>query len=275
MTNKLAGKRLAVLGAGKIGGILLQAFLRQKLISPKQVCATVRHPEKAKALAKRLRIPVTTDNHAAVKKADIILLGVKPLTIKNVLEEIRPEVSAKQLIISVAASVPTSYVEERLAAGVPVVRAMPNTPCAIGAGMTGLAKGKHASAAHLDLAQMLFDAVGRTVVVDEKLMDAVTGLSASGPAFIYIILESLAEAGVKVGLPRDVATLLAAQTMHGAARVVLETGEHPAQLKDGVTTPAGCTIDGILELEDGKVRVTLIKAVVKATQRARELLFEG
>ena len=275
MTNKLAGKRLAVLGAGKIGGILLLAFLRQKLISPKQVCATVRHLEKAKALAKRLRISVTTDNRAAVKKAEIILLGVKPLTMKDVLEEIRPEISAKQLIISVAASVPTNYVEERLAPGVPVVRAMPNTPCAIGAGMTGLAKGKHASAAHLDVAQLLFDSVGRTVVVDEKLMDAVTGLSASGPAFIYIILESLAEAGVKVGLPRDVATLLAAQTMHGAARVVLETGEHPAQLKDGVTTPAGCTIDGILELEDGKVRVTLIKAVVKATQRARELLFEG
>jgi pyrroline-5-carboxylate reductase len=275
MKNKLAGKRLAVLGAGKIGGILLQAFLRQKLISPKQVCATVRHADKAAALAKRLRISVTTDNRAAVKNADIILLGVKPQTVKDVLEEIRPAVSAKQLIISVAASVPTNYVEERLAAGVPVVRAMPNTPCAIGVGMTGLARGRHAGATHLDVAQLLFDAVGRTVVVDEKLMDAVTGLSASGPAFIYILLESLAEAGVKVGLPRDVATLLAAQTMHGAARVVLETGEHPAQLKDGVTTPAGCTIDGILELEDGKVRVTLIKAVVKATQRARELLFEG
>ena len=275
MKNKLAGKRLAVLGAGKIGGILLQAFLRQKLISPKQVYAAVRHPEKAKALAARLRIRVTTDNRAAVRAADIILLCVKPQTVQEVLEQIRPEVTAKQLIISVAASVPTAYVEERLAPGVPVVRAMPNTPCAVGAGMTGLAKGSHAGASHLDVAQTLFDAVGRTVVVDEKLMDAVTGLSASGPAFIYILLESLAEAGVKVGLPRDVATLLAAQTMYGAARVVLETGDHPALLKDAVTTPAGCTIDGILELEDGKVRVTLIKAVVKATQRARELLFEN
>jgi pyrroline-5-carboxylate reductase len=120
----------------------------------------------------------------------------------------------------------------------------------------------------------MFDAVGRTVVVDEKNMDAVTGLSASGPAFAYIILESLAEAGVKVGLPRDVATLLAAQTMKGAASVVIETGDHPALLKDAVTTPAGCTIDGILELEEGKLRVTLIKAVVKATDRAGELLFE-
>jgi len=148
---------------------------------------------------------------------------------------------------------------------------MPNTPCVVGCGMTALCKGKFATAQHLEIASTLFGVVGRTVVVDEKLMDAVTGLSASGPAYIYIILESLAEAGVKVGLPRDVATLLAAQTTLGAATVVLETGEHPAQLKDTVTTPAGCTIDGILELEEGKLRVTLIKAVVKAAQRAKEL----
>src|SRR6202167_3535800 len=140
--------------------------------------------------------------------------------------------------------------------------------------MTRICKGKCARPSDLELARALFDAVGRTVVVDEKLMDAVTGLSASGPAFAYIILESFAEAGVKVGLPRDVSILLAAQMMKGAASVVLETGDHPALLKDSVTTPAGCTIDGILELEDGKLRVTLIKAVVKATQRAGELLFE-
>jgi pyrroline-5-carboxylate reductase len=155
-----------------------------------------------------------------------------------------------------------------------VIRAMPNTPSAVGCGMTGICGGSHATAAHLKTARLMFDTVGRTVVVDEKNMDAVTGLSASGPAYAYIILESLAEAGVKVGLPRDVATLLAAQTMKGAASVVLETGDHPALLKDAVTTPAGCTIDGIMELEEGKLRVTLIKAVVKATHRAGELLFE-
>jgi pyrroline-5-carboxylate reductase len=148
---------------------------------------------------------------------------------------------------------------------------MPNTPCALGAGMTALCKGRFAKPQQVEVARALFDVVGRTVVVDEKHMDAVTGLSASGPAYIYIILESLAEAGVKVGLPRDVATLLAAQTVMGAAKVVLETGDHPALLKDAVTTPAGCTIDGILELEEGKLRVTLIKAVVKAAQRAKEL----
>lgn len=138
--------------------------------------------------------------------------------------------------------------------------------------MTGICRGRFADDSHLEMAEALFKAVGMTVVLDEKHMDAVTGLSASGPAFIYIILESLAEAGVKVGLPRDIATLLVAQTVQGAARVALESGHHPALLKDAVTTPAGCTIDGILELEEGKLRVTLIKAVVKATERAKELL---
>ena len=149
---------------------------------------------------------------------------------------------------------------------------MPNTPALVKKGMTGIARGAHAEKQHLELARTIFDAVGRTVVVDEKHLDAITGLSASGPAFIYIVIESLAEGGVKVGLPRDLATELAAQTVLGSGAMVLETGEHPARLKDLVTTPAGCTIDGILELEDGGLRVTLIKAVVRATLRAKELL---
>ena len=274
MKTKLSLKRLAVLGAGKIGGILVRAFLKQGLVTPKQAVATVKHAERAQALSKELGIEVSTDNRAAARQADIILVCVKPQTVREVLEEIRPEVGEDKLIVSVAASVPTQYLEKYLAANVPVVRAMPNTPCGIGCGMTGICKGSHATPSHLETARILFETVGRALVVDEKHMDAVTGLSASGPAFIYIILESLAEGGVKVGLPRDVATLLAAQTTQGAARVVLETGDHPALLKDGVTTPAGCTIDGILELEEGKLRVTLIKAVVKATERAGQLLFE-
>jgi pyrroline-5-carboxylate reductase len=274
MTSKLFDKKLAVLGAGKLGGILLRAYLKQGLFSAKNVTATVRHEDKAAGLASELGVSVTTNNRKAVKGADIILLGVKPQIVGEVLKEIKPHVSKGALVISVAASVPTAYYEQRLAKKVSVIRAMPNTCSAVGAGMTGICKGSHASAEHLEIAKALFNAVGRTVVVDEKNMDAVTGLSASGPAFVYIILESLAEAGVKVGLPRDVATLLASQTMKGAASVVLETGHHPALLKDQVTTPAGCTIDGIMELEEGKLRVTLIKAVVKATHRAGELLFE-
>jgi pyrroline-5-carboxylate reductase len=274
MTTKLSDKKLAVLGAGKLGGILLRAYLKKGLFKAKQVTATVKHGEKAATLTKELGVNVTSDNRKAVKGADIVLLGLKPQTVGDVLREIGPEMGKDTLIISVAASVPTSYLEQHLGSAVPVVRAMPNTPAAVGCGMTGICGGAHAKPEHLEIARAMFDAVGRTVVVDEKNMDAVTGLSASGPAFAYIILESLAEAGVKVGLPREVSTLLAAQMMKGSASVVLETGDHPALLKDSVTTPAGCTIDGILELEEGKLRVTLIKAVVKATHRAGELLFE-
>jgi len=281
MSSKLSESKLAVLGAGKLGGILLRAYLKQGLFVSSRVSATVRHPERAAALAHELGIVVTTDNREAVKGADIILLTVKPQTVGQVLQEIAPEIGSESLLVSVAASVPTGFVEQQLAAAsggkhdnAAVVRAMPNTPAAVDCGMTAICAGTHAQTEHLEIARTMFDAVGRTIVLDEKHMDAVTGLSASGPAFAYIILESLAEGGVKAGLPRHVATLLAAQTMKGAASVVLETGDHPALLKDAVTTPAGCTIDGILELEEGKLRVTLIKAVVKATSRAGELLFE-
>jgi pyrroline-5-carboxylate reductase len=281
MPGELSNKRLSVLGAGKLGGILLRAYLEQGLFVPSRVTATVKHAERAAALAKELKVPVTTDNREAVKGADVVLLTLKPQAVAEVLREIAPEIGAQTLLVSVAASVPTSYVEQQLAAvrggehgEVAVVRAMPNTPTAVRCGMTAICGGAHAGPSHLEIARSMFDAVGRTIVLDEKHFDAVTGLSASGPAFAYIILESLAEAGVKVGLPRSVATLLAAQTMKGSASVVLETGDHPALLKDAVTTPAGCTIDGILELEEGKLRVTLIKAVVKAAGRAGELLFE-
>jgi pyrroline-5-carboxylate reductase len=223
MPTKLSDKNLAVLGTGKLGGILLRAYLKQSLFAPKRVTATVRHEEKAATLAKDLGIAVSTDNRKAVQNADIVLLAVKPQVVGDVLKEIKPELGKDTLIISVAASVPTAYIEQRVGDKIPVIRVMPNTCSTVGTGMAGICRGSHASAEHLEIAKTMFNAVGRTVVVDEKNMDAVTGLSASGPAFAYIILESFAEAGVKVGLPRDVATLLAAQTMKGAASVVLET----------------------------------------------------
>ena len=264
--------RLAVIGAGKMGGILIEAFVRQNLVSPQNIRATVQHPGPERKNNVKMAVSLGTDNCGAVHGADVVLLCVKPQTVGHVLDEIKAELDDKKLLISIAAAVSTDYIERRLGTQIPVIRAMPNTPSAVGAGITAICKGKFASAKHVETAQKLFDAVGKTVVVDEKNMDAITGLSASGPAFIYIILESLAEGGVKVGLPRDLATLLAAQTALGAAKMVLDTGHHPALLKDTVTTPAGCTIDGILELEEGGLRVTLIKAVVKAAQRAKELL---
>jgi pyrroline-5-carboxylate reductase len=263
--------RVAVLGAGKMGGILLQAFLKQNLFALDQIHATVGHMEKAVALSVQWGVDVSTDNLSAASQADLILIGVKPFQVPDLMAEIKPALTTAKTLVSFAASVKTRAIEEAAGMDIAVIRAMPNTPSALGAGAAGLCKGRFVSAKQMELAQRIFETVGRVVVVDEKHMDAVTGLSASGPAYIYIIIEALAEAGVKVGLPRDVATQLAAQTVFGAGKMVLETGYHPALLKDAVTTPAGCTIDGILELEEGGLRVTLIKAVMRATERAREL----
>ncbi len=265
-------KKLGIIGAGKIGGILLEALKRRSDELPLDISATVQHADRAQALARHYHVPIGTDNRRLAREAEIILVCVKPQQVGEVLEGIRGDLTPDKLVISTVASVPTSFLEDRLGGPIPVVRTMPNTPAFVGCGMTALCRGRYATEEHIETARDLFAKVGRTAIVDEKQMDAITGLSASGPAYIYIILESLAEAGVKVGLSRELATELAAQTALGAAQVVLNTGHHPALLKDQVTTPAGCTIDGILELEEGKLRVTLIKAVVKATQRAHELL---
>lgn len=267
----MPGVRVAILGTGKMGGILLQAFLKNNLVAADQIFATVHHPDRAQALSAQFGIEVTTDNLAAAKQADIILLGVKPIQVPGVIEQIKPALSDQKLVLSFAASVKTRAIEDAAGCDLGVIRAMPNTPAMLAAGVTAVCAGRFVSPEQMAAAQRIFNTVGRTVVVDEKHMDAVTGLSGSGPAFLYIVIEALAEAGVNVGLPRDVATLLAAQTTLGSARMVLETGYHPALLKDAVTTPAGCTVDGILELEEGGLRVTLIKAVKRATQRAKEL----
>jgi pyrroline-5-carboxylate reductase len=268
----LKQKKFAVLGAGKLGESLIRGLLDAGVVKAADITVTAAHPQRVAQLRESLGVAGTVSNAEAARSADIVILSVKPQSVPVVLGDLRDVLAPSQLLISVAASVSTTFIEKHLAAAVPVVRAMPNTPTLLRKGMTGLAAGKNATPAHLEQALGIFSSVGRTVIVDEKHMDAVTALSASGPAFIYIVIESLAEAGVKVGLPRDIATELAAQTVLGAGAMVLETGEHPAKLKDLVTTPAGCTIDGILELEEGGLRVTLIKAVVRATQRAKELL---
>ena len=265
-------KHLAVLGVGKLGEALVSGLLKQGRLHPADINGTVAHPDNVAKVKKSLGIQVSRDNAAAVKGADMIILAVKPQNMDLVVREIAPVLEPHQLVVSVATGASTAYIQERLAGPQPVVRAMPNTPAIINAGMTGLCGGLHAKPKHLTMAEAVFGCVGLTVQVDENLMDAVTALSASGPAFLYVVIESLAEAGVKLGIPRDVSTLLAAQTMLGAARMTLETKSHPALLKDMVTTPAGCTVDGLMELEEGKLRVTLIKAVVKAAERARELV---
>jgi pyrroline-5-carboxylate reductase len=268
----LKGKKLAVIGVGKLGEALISGLLKQGDLKASDIAGSVGHESSIKRVKERLNINVSLDNRQVVDGKDIIILAVKPQNMDRVVREIADVLKPSQLIISVAASVTTRFVQERLTTQSPVVRAMPNTPSVMNAGMTGMCGGQFATQAHLGMAEAIFKCVGEAVFVDETLMDGVTALSASGPAYLYVVVESLAEAGVKLGISRETSTLLAAQTMFGAARMLLESKAHPALLKDMVTTPAGCTIDGLMELEEGKLRVTLIKAVVKAAERARELV---
>jgi pyrroline-5-carboxylate reductase len=268
----LKGKKLAVVGVGKLGEAVIAGLLKQGEVKASDIAGSVGHEASLGRVRERLGIEATLDNRGLVEGRDVVVLAVKPQNMERVLAEMAGSLTPGHLLISLAASVTTAYVQERLAQPVPVVRAMPNTPSVLNAGMTALCGGLYARPEHLKTAESIFRCVGETVFVDEYLMDGVTALSASGPAYLYVVVESLAEAGVKLGISREVSTLLAAQTMLGAARMVLESKAHPALLKDMVTTPAGCTIDGLMELEEGKLRVTLIKAVVKAAGRARELV---
>lgn len=265
-------KKAAILGAGKMGITMIHALKEGGGIDPSRMIATGRRAEVLEAIERREGVETTLDNRAAAAESELILLCVKPQKVEEILAQISPVLTERQVVVSIAAGATLEFLQSHVPNRIPVIRAMPNTPSLIGAGMTALCAGAWATADHVGLARDVFDCMGRTVVLEEKHFDAVTGLSASGPAFIYIIIEALAEGGVKVGLPRSVATELAAQTCFGAARMVLETGEHPALLKDDVTTPAGCTMDGILTLEEGGLRVTLIKAIVEASRRAGELV---
>ena len=263
--------RVVVVGCGKLGETLVMGWLEAGLLDRDHVGASVKTPHRAREVGHRLGLSVSTRSDTLVADADVVVLATKPQVVGEVLAEVGLLLRPGTLLISVAAGVPLARIVAEVTPGVSVIRAMPNTPCLIRTGMTVLAPGRGTSADHTELATRLFQALGRVRVLDEKHMDAVTALSASGPAFVYMVIESLAEGGVKVGLPRDVATELAAQMVLGSAKMVLETGSHPALLKDMVTTPAGCTVDGILELEEGGLRVTLIKAIAATTRRAGEL----
>lgn len=268
----LTQKKIAIIGVGKMGEALITGLRRLGKVDIAQVVGTTKHAETGQRAASSLGISIAPSNREAVEGRDIVILAVKPQGMRGVLQEVGPALRPDALVISIAASVPTGFIERTLARPFPVVRVMPNTPCLLGQGMSVLCRGSHATDIHIALAEEIFRAVGRTTILDEHLMDAATGLSGSGPAYIYLVIEALAEGGVKVGIPRETSLLLAAQTVLGAAQMVLELGEHPALLKDMVTTPAGCTVDGLLELEEGGTRVSLIKAVVKATERAHQLV---
>lgn len=262
---------LAVLGCGTMGQAIVAGLRRANQLRPEQIVATVRRPERAAELAEAHGISVTTDNLVSARKATVVVVALKPQRLKSLLDDdaMRDALSGS-LVISVAAGVRIAQLESWLP-GTAIVRAMPNTPCLIGEGMTVLAAGANVTAEQRSIAQGIFEPLGQCLELEDKHMDAVTSLNGSGPAFAYVVLESLADGGVMMGLPRDVALRIAAQVLQGSARMVLETGFHPAALKDQVTTPAGSTIAGLLTMEDGRIRSVLARAIQEATKVAAGL----
>ncbi|MBN1547036.1 MAG: pyrroline-5-carboxylate reductase [Syntrophaceae bacterium] len=267
----LQKKKIAVIGVGKMGGGLLEGILSQKLITPKAISIYDKVSERLDELKQIHGVRLAVDTRDVLTDADIVILGVKPQNMQEVLMEIQTDLNENQLIISIAAGISTSFIEELLVKKVRVIRVMPNMPALIGCGATALARGESATEEDIGCALQIFDAVGISVVVTEDLMDAVTGLSGSGPAYGFMMIEALSDAGVLMGLPRDTALKLAAQTMLGAATLCLQSQKHPAALKDMITSPGGTTIAGLKVLEEGKFRASLMKAVEAAALRSKAL----
>jgi pyrroline-5-carboxylate reductase len=267
----LASHTIGFIGGGNMAEALIRGLVKGNHLPAQHVLVSGPRRERLDELHAKYAIETTVDNRALVERCDLIVLSVKPQILDKVLREIGDRLKSGTLLISIAAGIDTATIEEAVSDGVRVVRAMPNTPALVGAGATAISAGKHASAEDLATARAMFDAVGITVELDESHLDAVTGLSGSGPAYIFLILEALADAGVKVGLARRNAQRLAAQTVMGSAKMLLDLDEHPGVLKDMVTSPGGTAIAGLHTLEEGGLRTTLINAVETATKRAREL----
>jgi pyrroline-5-carboxylate reductase len=263
--------RIGFLGAGNMSGALIAGLIASKVVAAGSIRASDPRAERLAELAREHGITPCSTNADLVAASDVIVLGVKPQVVGVVLGGCGGSIEAKHLLVSIAAGVSIQTLEERLGAGARVVRAMPNTAALARAGATAISGGSHATKGDLDTAKALFDAVGQTVALDEHHLDAVTGLSGSGPAYVMLFVEALADGGVRMGLPRDVALLLATQTVFGSAKLLLDTGEHPARLKDLVTSPGGTTIAGLKALENGAVRAAVMEAVESATRRATEL----
>jgi pyrroline-5-carboxylate reductase len=264
-------QKIAFLGGGNMAEALIKGLITAGTTKPDQILATDVSADRLAHLAKTYGIIIDKSNLDAAREAGVIILSVKPQVIEKVLAEVASAVDQSKLVISIAAGISIAKIEKALKDGSRVVRVMPNTPALVLAGAAAIAGGRAATSDDLALAQRIFNSVGRAVIVEEKLMDAVTGLSGSGPAYVFLIIDALSDAGVKSGLPRQLALELAAQTVYGAAKMVLETKEHPGKLRDMVTSPGGTTIEGLHALEKGKLRATLMNAVEAATTRSREL----
>ncbi|MCU0227988.1 MAG: pyrroline-5-carboxylate reductase [Bryobacterales bacterium] len=266
------GRTLGVIGAGVMGQTLLRGLLQSGLVQHRNVWTTAKSEETCKRVAASLGIAAERDYRARIADAGILLLCVKPSQMGVVLTKLKQAgLPEDVLLISIAAGDTIAQLEGMLGTANPWIRAMPNTPCIVGEGMTVVCGGTEAREEHLATARRIFQAVGLCRVVDETYFNAITALSGSGPAYIYLIIEALADAGVRVGLPRELALSLVSQTVMGATKMVQASGRHPASLRDDVTTPAGCTIAGLLMLEDGKIRSVLARAIEEATRTAGQL----
>lgn len=267
----LKDKKVGFVGSGAMGEALLSGLLNAGTVSKSSLYCYDQNADKLKAISDKYGVKSTKSNLELVQSVDVVILAIKPYVVADVLREIGNQFQKGQLLISIAAGISTDFIEGFLPKGLPVVRVMPNTPSLIGMGAAALALGKAATSKDGKITEEILAAAGKVVTVNENLIDGVTGLSGSGPAYVYVILEALIDAGVLVGLPRDVATTLATQTVIGAAQMVAETGDSPSVLKEKVTTPGGTTIVGLHQLEKGKLRATLMNAVVEATRRSKEL----
>lgn len=264
-------EKIGCIGGGKMGEALCRGIINAGLSSAENIMVSDVIIDRCRFLSKEIGIKTTQSNKDAANFADVIILAVKPQMMGEVLDQLKNEITTSHLVVSIAAGIPIRFIESRLQAGARIVRVMPNTPCLIGVSATAFAPGRCATDADGQLAHKLFSAVGKVFSLDEKYLDAVTGLSGSGPAYVYMFIEALSDGGVKMGLSRDVATVLAAQTVMGAAKMVLETGQHPAQLKDAVTSPGGTTIEGLSKLEDYGFKSAVINAVEAATLKSKKL----
>ena len=267
----MIGEKVGFIGAGNMGEALMRGIIKANLLSPQDVYASDTREARLKELQKNYGITTLRDNKDLVLKTRSIVLAVKPQNMEEVLKEIAPVIGKEHLVISIAAGITTSYISKHFEQKVPIVRVMPNTPALIQEGASALTAGKDVAKSNLESAQEIFDSVGKTVIVDESLMDAVTGLSGSGPAYFFLFIEVLTDAGIKMGLSRSVAQLLATQTCVGAAKMILETGRKPADLRDMVASKGGTTFSGLKAMEAGGLRAALMDGVEAATRRSKEL----
>lgn len=268
---KTINKKIGFIGSGNMAHVIIGGLLSQKVIKSRNVLSSDPSPQKRVQVSKEFSIKTFSDNIEVVKISDVIVLAVKPQVMEKVLNELKGNITSKHLIISIAAGIPIAFISKILGNNLEIIRVMPNAPALVKEGMSAIAAGKNITPENLEIAKTILNAVGKTVLLEESYLDAVTGLSGSGPAYIFLIIESLIEGGVASGLPWDVARELVLQTVAGSVSMIKTTGKHLGELKNMVTSPGGTTVAGLNVLENKKVRYALIKAVEAATKRANQL----